>query len=42
VNPYGDGTAASTIARVLATVPLDGILIKAPIPLPVEENPEQP
>ncbi|MGB6974930.1 MAG: UDP-N-acetylglucosamine 2-epimerase [Terracidiphilus sp.] len=34
VNPYGDGTAASTIARVLATVPLEGILIKAPVPIP--------
>ena len=33
-NPYGDGTAAATIARVLTTVPLDGILIKQPTPLP--------
>ena len=33
-NPYGDGTAATTIARVLATVPLDGLLIKAPVPIP--------
>jgi UDP-N-acetylglucosamine 2-epimerase (non-hydrolysing)/GDP/UDP-N,N'-diacetylbacillosamine 2-epimerase (hydrolysing) len=32
-NPYGDGTAAETIARVLATVPLDGLLIKQPAPL---------
>ncbi len=32
-NPYGDGTAAETIARVLATVPLDGLLIKQPVPL---------
>jgi UDP-N-acetylglucosamine 2-epimerase (non-hydrolysing)/GDP/UDP-N,N'-diacetylbacillosamine 2-epimerase (hydrolysing) len=32
-NPYGDGTAAQTIARVLATVPLDGVLIKQPAPL---------
>ena len=36
VNPYGDGTAASTIARVLATVPLENILIKSPAPLPDE------
>ena len=42
VNPYGDGTAATTIARVLTTVPLDGLLIKQPAPLPVEANPEQP
>jgi UDP-hydrolysing UDP-N-acetyl-D-glucosamine 2-epimerase len=27
-NPYGDGTASKTIARVLATVPLDKLLIK--------------
>ncbi|MGA3372590.1 MAG: UDP-N-acetylglucosamine 2-epimerase [Terracidiphilus sp.] len=32
-NPYGDGTAAETIARVLATVPLDNLLIKQPAPL---------
>jgi UDP-N-acetylglucosamine 2-epimerase len=35
-NPYGDGTAASTIVRVLTTVPLDGLLIKQPAPLPEE------
>ena len=32
-NPYGDGTAAQAISRVLATVPLDGLLIKQPTPL---------
>jgi UDP-hydrolysing UDP-N-acetyl-D-glucosamine 2-epimerase len=32
-NPYGDGTAATTIAHVLATVPLDGLLMKAPVPV---------
>ena len=32
-NPYGDGTAAKTIARVLATAPLDRLLIKEPAPL---------
>jgi UDP-N-acetylglucosamine 2-epimerase (non-hydrolysing)/GDP/UDP-N,N'-diacetylbacillosamine 2-epimerase (hydrolysing) len=35
-NPYGDGTAAKTIAHVLTTVPLDGLLIKQPAPLPEE------
>jgi UDP-hydrolysing UDP-N-acetyl-D-glucosamine 2-epimerase len=35
-NPYGDGTAARTIARVLAEVPLEGLLIKQPTPLPDE------
>ncbi len=34
INLYGDGTAAETIARVLASVPLEGLLIKAPAPLP--------
>ncbi len=33
-NPYGDGTAATTIAGVLATISLDGLLIKAPVPIP--------
>lgn len=33
-NPYGDGTAAVTIARVLATTPLENLLIKQPAPLP--------
>jgi len=32
-NPYGNGTAAQTIAQVLATVPLDSLLIKQPTPL---------
>ena len=32
-NPYGNGTAAKTIARVLATVSLDGLLMKQPAPL---------
>jgi len=35
-NPYGNGTAAETIARVLTTIPLDGLLIKQPTPLPEE------
>jgi len=35
-NPYGNGTAAQTIARVLAEVTLDGLLIKRPPPLPGE------
>jgi UDP-N-acetylglucosamine 2-epimerase (non-hydrolysing)/GDP/UDP-N,N'-diacetylbacillosamine 2-epimerase (hydrolysing) len=42
VNPYGDGTAATTIARVLATVPLDGLLIKQPQPLYAEVDTELP
>jgi UDP-hydrolysing UDP-N-acetyl-D-glucosamine 2-epimerase len=29
-NPYGNGTAAETIAQVLTTVPLEGLLIKQP------------
>jgi UDP-hydrolysing UDP-N-acetyl-D-glucosamine 2-epimerase len=35
-NPYGNGTAAETIARVLAETPLEGLLIKKPTPLPGE------
>lgn len=37
-NPYGDGASAAIIARVLATVPLEGILVKQPSPLPPEEG----
>jgi UDP-N-acetylglucosamine 2-epimerase (non-hydrolysing)/GDP/UDP-N,N'-diacetylbacillosamine 2-epimerase (hydrolysing) len=33
-NPYGNGTAAKTIAHVLSTVPLEGLLIKPIMPLP--------
>jgi len=33
-NPYGDGTAAGTICRVLTTVALDGLLVKQPAGLP--------
>jgi UDP-N-acetylglucosamine 2-epimerase (non-hydrolysing)/GDP/UDP-N,N'-diacetylbacillosamine 2-epimerase (hydrolysing) len=32
-NPYGEGVAAQTIASVLYSVPLDGLLIKQPAPL---------
>jgi len=32
-NPYGSGTAAETIARVLTTTPLEDLLIKAPSPV---------
>ena len=32
-NPYGDGTAAETIAGVLEQAPLDSLLIKQPAPL---------
>jgi UDP-N-acetylglucosamine 2-epimerase (non-hydrolysing)/GDP/UDP-N,N'-diacetylbacillosamine 2-epimerase (hydrolysing) len=45
-NPYGDGTAAHTISQVLASVPIDGLLIKKPVPVPSEialgNFPEQP
>jgi len=42
-NPYGDGAAAETIARVLASVPLDRLLVKQPVPLPgaAEAQPER-
>jgi UDP-N-acetylglucosamine 2-epimerase (non-hydrolysing)/GDP/UDP-N,N'-diacetylbacillosamine 2-epimerase (hydrolysing) len=33
-NPYGEGTAAQMIASVLSSIPLDGLLIKQPAPLP--------
>jgi UDP-N-acetylglucosamine 2-epimerase (non-hydrolysing)/GDP/UDP-N,N'-diacetylbacillosamine 2-epimerase (hydrolysing) len=33
-NPYGKGTAAQTIAEVLSAVPLQGLLIKKPVPVP--------
>ncbi|MGD1064054.1 MAG: UDP-N-acetylglucosamine 2-epimerase [Terracidiphilus sp.] len=33
MNPYGDGTAAETIAHVLATVPLGELLVKQPAPV---------
>jgi UDP-hydrolysing UDP-N-acetyl-D-glucosamine 2-epimerase len=32
-NPYGDGTAAKTIARVLASVRIEGLLVKEPVPV---------
>ena len=32
-NPYGNGTAACTIADVLASVSLEGLLIKQPAPI---------
>ena len=35
-NPYGNGTAARTIAHILTKVPLEGLLIKQPAPLPVD------
>lgn len=33
INPYGNGNAAKTIARVLAAVPLTNLLIKQPTPV---------
>ncbi len=42
-NPYGNGTAAQTIAHILTTVALKGLLIKQPTPLPAEtERPDEP
>ena len=35
-NPYGSSTAAQKIAQVLTTVPLQGLLIKQPAPIPAE------
>jgi len=35
-NPYGDGHAAERIAEVLVNTPLEGLLIKAPVPVPNE------
>jgi UDP-hydrolysing UDP-N-acetyl-D-glucosamine 2-epimerase len=40
-NPYGDGTAAETIVRVLATISLDRLLIKQPSPLPLAADTAQ-
>ena len=38
-NPYGDGHAAERIIEVLASTPLEGILIKAPVPVaPVQDE----
>jgi len=38
-NPYGDGHAAECIIEVLASTPLEGILIKAPVPVaPVQDE----
>jgi UDP-N-acetylglucosamine 2-epimerase (non-hydrolysing)/GDP/UDP-N,N'-diacetylbacillosamine 2-epimerase (hydrolysing) len=37
-NPYGEGNAAAILARVLTTVPLEGLLIKEPVP--IREYPE--
>ena len=38
-NPYGDGTAARTIARVLSSVALESLLIKRPAPVPADIYP---
>jgi len=37
-NPYGSGTAAETITRVLTSVPLGNLLIKQPVPIPEESS----
>ncbi len=36
VNPYGDGHAAERIVEVLVNTPLEGLLIKAPVPVTPE------
>jgi UDP-N-acetylglucosamine 2-epimerase (non-hydrolysing)/GDP/UDP-N,N'-diacetylbacillosamine 2-epimerase (hydrolysing) len=41
-NPFGDGTAAQAIARVLTAVKLEGLLIKRPASVTDETGPEQP
>ncbi|MGC9224099.1 MAG: UDP-N-acetylglucosamine 2-epimerase [Terracidiphilus sp.] len=42
VNPYGNGTAAETIARVLTTIPLEGLLIKQPVPVAcISDTPQE-
>jgi UDP-N-acetylglucosamine 2-epimerase (non-hydrolysing)/GDP/UDP-N,N'-diacetylbacillosamine 2-epimerase (hydrolysing) len=41
-NPYGDGTASVAIARVLAGVALNRLLVKQPVPIPEEEQPQWP
>jgi UDP-hydrolysing UDP-N-acetyl-D-glucosamine 2-epimerase len=45
-NRYGNGTAAHTIAQVLATIRMEGLLIKRPVPVPEEialgDFPEHP
>jgi len=33
-NPYGNGTAATTIVQILTTVELDRLLIKQPATFP--------
>jgi UDP-N-acetylglucosamine 2-epimerase (non-hydrolysing)/GDP/UDP-N,N'-diacetylbacillosamine 2-epimerase (hydrolysing) len=35
-NPYGDGDAARKIVQVLTSAPLEGLLVKAPAPVPEE------
>jgi UDP-N-acetylglucosamine 2-epimerase (non-hydrolysing)/GDP/UDP-N,N'-diacetylbacillosamine 2-epimerase (hydrolysing) len=35
-NPYGDGDAARKIVQVLTSTPLEGLLVKAPAPVPEE------
>jgi len=34
VNPYGDGYASERIVDILVNTPLEGLLIKAPVPVP--------
>jgi UDP-N-acetylglucosamine 2-epimerase (non-hydrolysing)/GDP/UDP-N,N'-diacetylbacillosamine 2-epimerase (hydrolysing) len=41
-NPYGNGTAAKTIAHILTSTQLEGLLIKQPAPLTESANGAQP
>ena len=38
VNPYGDGYASERIVDVLANTPLEGLLIKAPVPVQTQRE----
>jgi UDP-hydrolysing UDP-N-acetyl-D-glucosamine 2-epimerase len=37
-NPYGDGHAAERIVEALVNTPLEGLLIKAPVPIPLQQE----
>jgi UDP-hydrolysing UDP-N-acetyl-D-glucosamine 2-epimerase len=39
-NPYGEGTAAKAIAKVLTTIQLEDLLIKKPAPLAFKSHPK--
>lgn len=37
-NPYGDGHASERIVDVLVNTPIEGLLIKAPVPVPAQRE----